>query len=47
MRTDILMYLNDNKLYAGTEYYLRNLLRKVNILGRDIGMEFGLNKPRI
>lgn len=42
-----LMYLDDIKLYAGTDNHLRSLLRIIDMFSRDIRMEFGLDKCRI
>lgn len=41
------MHLDDIELYAGTNDYLRSLLRMVDNFSRDIWKEFGLDKSGI
>ncbi|CAD7080639.1 unnamed protein product [Hermetia illucens] len=41
------MYLDDIKLYAGTDDRLRSLLRIIDMFSCDILTEFGLDKRRI
>ena len=43
-RLNHLLYMDDLKLYAGSDMHLETLLRAVHMFSADVGLTFGLDK---
>ena len=43
-KTNHLLFMDDLKLYRGSEKRLNSLLQTVRVFSEDIGMEFGIEK---
>ena len=43
-QVNLLLFMDDLKLYAGSEKELESLVNVVESYSRDIGMEFGMDK---